>query len=226
MPPLPNDTLPTNNWDAVYEIQSLDPSGNLAYKRAVANAKAEGSMSDLSGAWGSSAASGTLGGGPSGGTLYSGSGKNRGAGRDVTSEYHDYPIERVPNGSGRVRKALKALANLDDEEADELLEAIASDGRYVARLTRLAAGERATGGFDRGSMRTPQSVYGGGGPSWNTAADYLAAWPVRNEYLADVFATSPTLNSERQKQDPMPTVNWQQMYEEDSAMRDEHRPRG
>jgi hypothetical protein len=211
--------IPTQNWEQVYEEQSLDPRGKLAYE-ATRNRYAEGSLSTASG--GGSYEIGINPGHPE-------------------SQYVERPITRKGEDP-RVQKILKALDNLDDDAADELMEAINSrDGRGVARLTRLSSGQALPAGRDRGAERTPQSVYGSvGGPSWNTASDWLDMWRgslertelVANrpftyspsEYLGELFGGGPQL-TENEKREPMPTPNWDAVYEKDASMSDEQRSR-
>jgi hypothetical protein len=237
MPPLANrKAMPTVNWDAVYAEQSVDPSGNLSWK-ATRNRKAEGSMSDVTP--GSDYPTGTSQTALGRSSEYLSGPNVRQKGDDLSdgSQYDfEREIEKVPDGTGRVARIIAALADLDDDEADELMDAIAArDGRGVARLTR-AAGQLPQKARDLGALRTPQSVYGGSAPPMRNvanAADYLAytsglpgCYGGVESPTANLFGAGRDRLTAEQRRDPMPSPNWDAAYAEDSAMRDEQRLRG
>jgi hypothetical protein len=175
--------MPTCNWDAVYEQQSLDPNGRLEYQ-ATRNRYAEGSLSTATG----------------GGQYETGHNPGR-----PEPQYHEPPKFRKSDGRAKI---VDLLDEIDDDDPD--LAAIR------AIVQRRIAGDT-----------TPSSVYGGPGQrSYNSAADLLALnyAPSSIEYLQDVSPRGVQL-TEAQRRDPMPTVNWQQAYEEDSEKRDHERPR-
>jgi hypothetical protein len=179
--------MPTCNWEVVYAEQAADPNGNREW---AANRKAEGSLSDTSGAWGSQYESGIN---PS----------------HSEPQYHDPPKVRLSDGRARSQTLAEMLADLLEDEDDP----------DVAKIRRIV--QRRIGGDT-----TPNSVYGGV-PSYNTARDLLALnyAPSAVEYLTDVFPRGERL-TENEKREPMPTPNWDAVYEEDSQRRDEQRPRG
>jgi hypothetical protein len=194
-PMLKPQPMPTCNWEKVFEEQSRDPSGNFAWKRGVENAKAQSSLSDVSG----------------GGDYPTGVNPTGSDG----SQYHDQPITRVSDGTGKVARIIAALEDLDSDEAEELLDAIAArgDGRGVARLERVRGGTLPPAARDIGALRTPGSVYGGSGrPSWNTAADYLG-------YTRNLPGTVKLTDA--QKADVLPQPNWDAAYEENASTRDD-----
>ena len=192
----------------ICEANEADRLDNLARRTTpsyVANRYAEGTFSEAVG--GGYAATGTNPGAMASGSLFL-SGPTvpqRGDGRDG-SQYHDQEITRVPDGTGRVARIIAALDNLDDDEADELMDEIVArgDGRGVTRLRRQRADEPAPErGRDRGAARTPSSVYGGYEPP-----------------TTKIFGVGLKMSA-KQRADTLPICNWD--YEEWSKQTDDER---